>query len=584
VRVVVGRNPFSPLSHTSALDPQTDYWGDSWEIFRCCLLRTLLSHEGVPTAEGGALLHPDLATTWPDVSADGLTWTFHLKPEIAYGPPLEETAVVAGDIIRALEREAAKATNDTYAFYYEVIEGFGAVERDEAASISGLEAPDESTLIVHLTRPSGDLGNLFTMAATAPIPPLQGDPDARLGVADGVRSYGRYLVATGPYMIERSEDLDLSVPAQDREPIAGYTPGSSLTLVRNPSWRPETDPLRPAYAGRIEITLGTPIDDAVRMIEAGEADLYLYDAPAPQIPVDVVQRYLDHPELGVRVKTETRDVIRYITLNLGVPPLDDVHVRRAINYAIDKERLLELRGGALVGDPASHVVLDSLQNGYLATFDPYLGGVVEARDEMAKSRYDPDRDGRCDAASCRGLVLLSGRGWFPNLRATMESVRDDLRAIGIDLRITLAPSAPIAYERFTDPRKQVPMGIGPSWGKDFLNASGFIEPLFSSRAIGNLNLSLVGATTAQLADWGYGPRSVPSVDGEIDRCQGLVGDLQVRCWVELDQLLMTDVIPWVPYIVENKIQLVSASVTSYSFDQFATQPALDRIAVTPAAS
>jgi hypothetical protein len=74
------------------------------------------------------------------------------------------------------------------------------------------------------------------------------------------------------------------------------------------------------------------------------------------------------------------------------------------------------------------------------------------------------------------------------------------------------------------------------------------------------------------------------VDGEIDRCQGLVGDLQVRCWVELDQLLMTDVIPWVPYIVENKIQLVSASVTSYSFDQFATQPALDRIAVTPAAS
>jgi peptide/nickel transport system substrate-binding protein len=575
VRVIVGRNSVSPLSHATALDPQTDWWNDSFEVFRCCLLRTLLSHLGAPTAEGGAILHPDLAAGLPGVSADGLTWTFRLKTGIAYAPPLQRTDVVARDVIRALEREA---TIGSYAFFYEVIEGFAAVSGGEAASISGLEAPDDATLVVHLTRPAGDLGDLFSMPATAPIPPLPDDPSARLGVAEGVRRYGRSLVATGPYMIEGSEELDLSVPPRDREPIAGYEPGSSLTLVRNPSWSAETDDLRPAYTGRIELTLGTPIGEAVRAIEAGEADLYLYDAPAPQIPVDVVQRYLDHPELGVAVEIETRDVIRYITMNLAVPPLDDIHVRRAINLAIDRERLRELRGGPLVGDVAGHVALDSLENGYLSRYAPYPNSLPDARDEMARSRYDRDRDGRCDDASCRGLLLLSATGIFPELAAMAESVRADLHTIGIDLRIETIGYED-QYERLADPSAQVPMGIGLSWGKDFLNASSFVDTLFSRKTIGSYNLSLVGATPDQLAGWGYATRSVPSVDRDIERCQELVGDLQVRCWAELDQLLMTDVVPWVPYFIENRVQLLSSSVVSYAFDQFAAQPALDRIAV-----
>ena len=74
--------------------------------------------------------------------------------------------------------------------------------------------------------------------------------------------------------------------------------------------------------------------------------------------------------------------------------------------------------------------------------------------------------------------------------------------------------------------------------------------------------------------------SVPSIDDTIDRCLALVGDLQVRCWAEADQLLMTEVIPAVPYIFENKVQLVSDRVVAYSFDQFAISPALDRIAVS----
>ena len=245
-----------------------------------------------------------LAATMPEVSGDGLTWTFRLKDGIAYGPPLEDTQVVAGDIIRALDREAVMASGDTYAFYYSVIEGFDAMVRGEADSISGMEAPDDRTLVVHLTHPAGDLADLFAMPATAPIPAAPSEPSTRLGVAGGVDAYGSFLVASGPYMIEGSEQLDLSVPPEDRAPISGYTPGRSLTLVRNPSWDRETDALRPAYVDRIEVTISSSVGEAVRQVQSGEADLYVHDGPAPQIRPDVVERFMDHPELGVHVYVE----------------------------------------------------------------------------------------------------------------------------------------------------------------------------------------------------------------------------------------------------------------------------------------
>ncbi len=567
----------SPLSTGPALDPQTDYWGDSFEVFRCCLLRTLLAYPGLPTKDGGATLHPDLAAQMPTISSDGLTWTFGLKTGIAYGPPFQDSQVVSADIIRALEREAALASGNTYAFYYSIIEGFDARVRGEAESISGLEAPDDSTLVVHLTYPAGDLGDLFAMPASAPIPPGPSESSG-LGWAAGVHAYGRFLVTTGPYMIEGSQDLDPSVPPDERAPISGYVPGRSLTLVRNPSWERETDLLRPAYVDRIEFTMGFGIDRAVRMVRSGEADLYVYDAPAPQVPIDVVQRFLDHPELGVTVHIEPRDLVRYISINLAVPPLDDLHVRKAISYAIDRDALVNLRGGRIVGDTAGHVVLDSLENNYLASYDPYPTSLANARDEMARSNYDDDHDGRCDHAACRGLLMLSAFGFFPEMHDLAESVRRALEGIGIDLRIETAnlKGASAIY----DPRGKVPLAIFPAWQKDFLNASSWIPLLFSSEGIGSGNTSLVGATPSELQKWGYDVTSVPSIDDEIDKCVALVGDLQVRCWAEADQTLMETVVPWVPYVFENKVVLVSDTVVAYTFDQFAVEPALDHIALS----
>src|SRR6187397_2790936 len=104
-----------------AFDPQKEYYGVAWAFDRCCLLRTLLSYNGKTTAEGGAEVQPDLATALPEQSADGLTWTFTLKPGIKYAPPLQDVTVTAQDFIRAMEREACgTCANGGYSFYFSV--------------------------------------------------------------------------------------------------------------------------------------------------------------------------------------------------------------------------------------------------------------------------------------------------------------------------------------------------------------------------------------------------------------------------------------------------------------------------------
>src|SRR3984893_7390519 len=74
------------------------------ELARCCLARTLMSYPGQPTRLGGADLRPDLAEGSPAVSADGLTWTFHILPGPHYPPPRQGVEITAADFVRSLQR------------------------------------------------------------------------------------------------------------------------------------------------------------------------------------------------------------------------------------------------------------------------------------------------------------------------------------------------------------------------------------------------------------------------------------------------------------------------------------------------
>ena len=189
-------------------------------------------------------------------------------------------------------------------------------------------------------------------------------------------------------------------------------PGSSLTLVRNPAWDPATDHLRPAYVDRIEIAIGGTLEEAAARVEDGEIDFVFNAGSPPQAPAEQIERYYADPDLG-QVYAHSRDILRYIEMNLALPPFDDIHVRRAINLVIDKAGLIEL-AGERTGTIAGHMVLDSLEDNLLLGYDPYgtpgsHGDPAAARDEMSLSPYDTDGDGRCDDPACADVQMVTFR-------------------------------------------------------------------------------------------------------------------------------------------------------------------------------
>jgi len=580
------------------LDPQATYYFDRWELFRCCLLRTLLSYNGRTTEGGGAALRPDLAASMPDLSPDGLRWTFRLKPGIHYAPPLQEVEVTAGDIIRAIERTLTPAppavssltgsTLGVYAFYYlGVIEGTERFASGEADTIAGLQAPDDQTLVVRLTQPVGDLGYRFSLPASAPIPPNPHDSSARLGAAEGHEDgYGRFLVASGPYMFEGSEGLELSLPPDQRQPLFASAAGDTITLVRNPSWSRSTDDLRPAYPDRIELSIEPSAEGAVAKVERGELDT-VFDMNAT---VEQVETYGADPALEPLLHIERADMLVSVTMNLAVPPFDDVHVRRAVNYVLDKERLRELAAsrdtvfGVQAGVIGTHLAADSVVRNLLIDYDPYAtpdhrGSQEDARLEMARSRYDSDSDGECDDPACVGVrALVFDDGPYPQMAI---AIRDDLREIGIDLDVE-ALGVEEFYEVILDPGNLVPATLSYWWIRDFPSGSAVFLPMFYGPFAGdtqNYNLSRVGATPEQLRSWGYAVTSVPSVDEKIEECVPLIGSEQDSCWAEVDTLLMEEVVPFAPYLFVDCTVAVSPRVTNYSVDQFTTFPAPDHMAV-----
>jgi peptide/nickel transport system substrate-binding protein len=576
---------FAALGDVSAaFDPQKEYYQVSLELFRCCLVRTLFATNGRPVDEGGSALRPDIAAEIPTLengglSDDGLTWTITLKNGIFYSPPFEDVEVTAADFIRAMEREADPAASaGGYSFYYNAIEGFVEFSEGEADSISGLSAPDDNTLQVTVTEPTGDLGWRLAMPASAPIPPNGGD---RLGAAEGhTANYGRFLVATGPYMFEGTDQLDFSVPARDREHVSGYIPGRQIVLVRNPSWDQATDELRPAYVDRMEVTIGGEEADIFNKIEAGLVDYALDAFPPP----NVLREYSTNPDKQPFLHVYPQNVTSYMSMNLAVPPFDDIHVRKAVNFALNKAGGIQLGGGPLVGTPAGHIFPDGLLNNLLKDYQPYespgnSGDIDAAQTEMAQSRYDSDGDGVCDDPVCeRVLTVQTNTDPGPS---EAQLWADNLEPLGITLDIKLLEHTTM-YSKCNNLAARIPLCPGVGWIQDYPDAYTFGPPLFGSEGLypGCCNYSALGASPAQLKEWGYSVTSVPNVDDRLDECAVLpVGDERYQCWAELDRYLMEEVVPWVPRTFTNARDITSTRVVNYSYSEWGAQAAFDHFAV-----
>jgi peptide/nickel transport system substrate-binding protein len=566
----------SAFDFTDAFDPTGEYTALGWSFYTT-MLRPLMTYRHVAGAEGNEPI-PDLAAAEPEVSEDGLTYTFTLRDGVKFAPPVNRE-VTSQDVAYAFNRLANPTFGGAgYPLYYQEIEGFTAVGEGTAKTVSGITTPDDKTIVFKLTKPVGDFLYRLAMPATAPIPQEVAKCAKKAG------DYGRYVIANGPYMVEGTDKLDISSCGAIK-PVSGYNPEAFLNLVRNPNYDPATEnpEARENNVDRFEFNINSNVDDCFNKVKEALIDDTLCGETAKQ-----TREYTQNEDLKDNLKLNPDDSTFYLSMNLTTPPFDDVNVRRAVNYATDKVSLIRAWGGPVIGEPATHILPPSLVPESLADYDPYattdhLGDIEKAKAEMAKSKYDTDQDGVCDAPECKDVLHIIGN--TGRERAMVPVIEDFMGKIGITLKTRLLDDQ---YSVILDPTKKTPFASGAGWGKDYPDAFTFFFYLFDGRVIPKepggvtYNEPLVGITPEVARSLGIElpAGGVPSVDADIDNCVGTADDAaRLECWGELDRKLMEEVVPWVPYIWRNNSTIIADSVSQWVFDQSTGNQSWTRVAV-----
>jgi peptide/nickel transport system substrate-binding protein len=579
------RTAISDFGLTNGFDITGEYVAVAIGLYGA-MTRTLMGVKHVAGPPGNELV-PDLAEAPPEISSDGLKYTFKLRSGVKWAPPLDRD-VTSKDVAYAFQRINTAPLVAQYASYYTgVISGLDGKAKSAETKISGIETPDDQTIVFNLDKPTGDFLYRLSMPAAAPIPEEVAKCFTKAG------DYGRYVMSNASYMIQGSEDLDIT-SCDTMKPISGFDPSKSITLVRNPNYDQATDDTRANYVDAIVVSVNTNVDDIFSQIQAGNLDSSVSDQP----PKPVLQQYLTDEAKKPYLHSDSGDRTWYIYMNAATPPFDDIHVRKAANWIMDKAGILQAWGGTTFGQIATHNIPPIVLSDKLtAEYNPYAsegnrGDEAKAKEEMKQSKYDTNKDGVCDGPNCSNLVMMNRNvtPWTDAEAVVMAS----LEKIGIKVKPrNLASSG--AYTTIQTVKNNIPIAMNAGWGKDYADAYTFAGPLFDSRGItptGNHNYSLLGMTKEQAADLGIPyPEGVtiPSVDADIDACQQIALDKpddRNQCYADFDKKVMEEAVPWIPYLWANNITVTAPSVTKFEFDQFSgylsyTQMAVNNNATVP---
>ena len=566
------RTATQEFGYTNAFDPTGEYLGSAWGLYGQLLLRGLMTYNHKNVDQGGNDPIPDLAPDPPQVSADGLTYTFKLRNNVQFGPPVNR-AVTSHDVEYAFERINLASLAAQYGNYYcGVIKGMTCAEK-KLAPVSGIATPDDSTITFTLEHPTGDFLYRLAMPATAAVPQEVAKCFLKAG------DYGRFVISSGAYMIMGEGDLDLSQPCSTlaKNPISGYNPDKGVTFVRNPNYDPasENTDSRGNYLDGVQIQINSNVDDIFQQIDQGVLDGSYGDSP----PATVEQKYATNPDLKSSLHADAADRTWYFTINPLTPPFDDIHVRKAVNYIMDKAGLVKAFGGSLRAVPATTIEPPTV-NPATATYNPYpstdnAGDQTAAENEMKQSKYDTNQDGQCDAPECKGFLFLS-RSTDP-WPAMDQVAMQDFAKIGLQPKLSEVDTT-TGYTTLQSVKKLVPISLVPGWGKDFASPFGFNYFLFDTAGLScdtAVNYALVGLTAAKAKECGvesqynsatsqFGP--IGSVDAKMNECVAKSSAEINACFAEMDKTLMEDIVPWIPWSWAQNLIITGTTTTHYEYD------------------
>jgi peptide/nickel transport system substrate-binding protein len=507
-----------------SLDPQIAYYANIWNLMAGFYVRSLLTNERKPGADG-LKLTPDLAAEMPKIEDGGKKYTFTLKDGIKFE---DGTPITSKDIKYGIERVfATEVINAGPKYLIDVLdEGqkYPGPYKDTDPNKLGLKSvqtPDDKTIVFTLAKPDSDLLYLLSQPAASPVPAAK----------DTGTTYANAPVSSGPYKFE------------------SYDQGKKLSMVRNTNWDPTTDSVRKALPDRVEVVFGTAHEEIDNQLLSGEVDV---DIAQTGVQPGTQPKVLLDPEKKKNADTPVTGFIRYVAINSKVAPFDNIHCRLAVQYATDKTTMQTARGGADAGGDIATNMLPPTIAGHDPNLDPF--NTKSGKPQVDKAKQELAACGRPDGFET--VIATRNNGKEPK---TAEALQQSLAAVGIKAR--LDPSDASLYFRSTigAPANVHSKGYGlmmAGWGADYPTASGFLAVLVDGRQIhesGNNNY-------AELDD--------PAINKLIDDAKAEPDPAKnAEIWKQINKLVM-DTATYLPFTYDKALNYRNPRLTNVYVTQY----------------
>ena len=376
--------------------------------------------DGLTRFTPDARVEPGLAERW-EVSPDGLTYTFHLRPGVKFH---DGRAFVARHVKQSLERALAPGSRGGGAETLRPIAGAREVSEGKATSLSGVRVVDDSTVTITLAEPLAFFPKLLAMPVASIVP-------------DSVPAdFGEKPVGTGPWKLVEWRHDDYLKFARNEQYFGG--PPQMDTLIARIIPEPST---------------------AVAEFESGRVDLLT-------IPQGETASWEQTDDKKARLQSAPALILYYVAINVTRGPLADVRVRRALLHAVDAPVILQqLLGGR-----------GRLANGVVP---PILDGSDSTR---ARVPFDTAASRRllAEAGHPNGVELQLWHSQDATISRLAQAVQGYLTAGGF--RVTLVQrDANSAREAA---RKGETDLILKTWYADYPDADSFLHPLLHSASRG----------------------------------------------------------------------------------------------------
>jgi YVTN family beta-propeller protein len=470
----------------------------------------LVGYRHAPGAKGSEIV-ADLATALPQPTDGGRSYTFRLRAGIRWsdGSPL-----TVSDVRRGFERLILSRVSSVQ----DEIVGANQCKVTKC-DVSGIDIdPTAGTVTFQLVRPDAEF--LEQIATWCPAVPA-GTPLAEQKFVP--------VPGTGPYR------------------ISTYVPGKSVILTRNPYFRQWSAAAQPAgYPDGIDYEIapgGSPISTAeaktgVANVDAGRDDWA--DARFAGTEAELYARFGDRLHV-------TPDVATFgVALNTRIPPFNDLRVRRALNFAVDRTAAAD--AWPTPATPTCQVLPPGL-SGYRPycpyTLHPNLRGTWDAPDFVSAERL-------VAASHTKGMPVTL---WsLPHPAPGVEAVVRALTDLGYHVSFKKGNPGGDFFGYVGDSRHKVQASF-IVWGADDLSGGDFIVPLFACGSFSAGNT--VNYNTTEFCD--------PSIDALIRQAAQLESTSRQAAndlWAQADQRI-TDASPWISLVNESSVDTVSSRVHNY---------------------